>query len=393
MIKTVSAKAFITALATAFCIALLAACSGGQSQSAASASASSAGTSASSAATSASSAGTSASSAAASASSAAASAPAGQSIDYMALVNKTHELPAGWEDALDIATFTNSVGDEVKVEAKAYDAYLALKADLEAEGVFVDLDSAYRSVAEQQEIVENFTEKYGEEYVKLYVAVPGYSEHHTGLALDLYLIVDGKDVTQNEDMVTYPEIWDKIHAKLADHGFILRYLPEKKIETGYSYEPWHIRYIDDVDAARKIMEEGIAFERYLGALDPAIADATVDYGTSQKYAESDIDSALDPVLAEFTSWKGCTLKKLAYMGDDACGAEEVAYVNELRKAQLPDEPEFDQVLVFTSEFRSPSAADAEGTAWEPDTDYADWTWHLGRTGDDGAWKLMGWGMG
>ena len=254
----------------------------------------------------------------------------------------------------------------------------------------VDLDSAYRSVAEQQEIVDDFTKKYGAEYVKLYVAVPGYSEHHTGLALDLYLIVDGKDIVENEDLVTYPEIWDKIHAKLADHGFILRYLPEKKIETGYSYEPWHIRYVDDPAMAREIMDKGITLERYLGALDPAIADATVDYGTSKKYTEADIDSALDPILTEFTSWKGCTLQKLAFTDDATCEAE-LANANEMRKGQMPDEPEFDQALVLTSEFHSPSGEDAEGTTFEPDTDYTGWKWLLARTGDDGAWKLLTWG--
>ena len=313
-------------------------------------------------------------------------------IDYMVLVNKTHKLPAGWEDAIEIVHFTNSEGWDVDVEAKAYDAYLELKDDLEADGVYVDLDSAYRSVEAQQEIVDDFTEKYGAEYVKQYVAVPGYSEHHTGLALDLFLIIDGKGVYLNEDMVTYPEVWDKIHAKLADHGFILRYLPEKKIETGYSYEPWHIRYIGDTEVARKIMDEGITFERYLGELDPSIADCTVDYGTSELYTEADIDSALDVVLAEFGTWDGCTLKKIAFMGDEACNADELAYVNELREAQMPDEAEFDQALVLTSEFHSPSAEQAENTAWEPDTDYRDWTWHLGRTGADGSWKLLTWGF-
>ena len=50
------------------------------------------------------------------------------SIDYMALVNKTHPLPDGWEDKLETAHMTNSVGDDVEVEKKAYDAYLKLKA-------------------------------------------------------------------------------------------------------------------------------------------------------------------------------------------------------------------------------------------------------------------------
>ena len=43
---------------------------------------------------------------------------------------------------------------------------------------------------------------------------------------------------------------------------------------------------------------------------------------------------------------------------------------------------------MTSSFHSPSAEAAEGTAWEPDTDYKDYTWHLGRTDAKGSWKLM-----
>ena len=52
-------------------------------------------------------------------------------IDYMVLVNKTHPLPEGWEDALVTETTVNSVGDDVEVETKAYEAYLKLKAELE----------------------------------------------------------------------------------------------------------------------------------------------------------------------------------------------------------------------------------------------------------------------
>lgn len=310
-------------------------------------------------------------------------------IDYMALVNKQHKLPDGWEDAVEIVHFSNTEDWDVDVEAKAYDAYLAMKDELETEdGVYVDLDSAYRSVEAQQEIVDDFTKKYGEEYVKLYVAVPGYSEHHTGLALDLFLIIDGKGVYYNEDMVKYPEIWEKIHARLADHGFILRYLPGKKIETGYSYEPWHIRYLDDPDVAHEIMDKGITLERYLGELDPATADCEVDYGTSELFTEADMDSALDAVLTEFKSWDGCVLKRFAFAGDDACGAEELAWLNELREANDPESEAFDQAIAFVSDFHT--SADAEG-AWEADSDYDGWTWHLGRTGADGSWQLMSWG--
>ncbi|MCR5795847.1 MAG: M15 family metallopeptidase [Solobacterium sp.] len=187
-------------------------------------------------------------------------------IDYLALVNKENALPADWEETVETVHMTNSLGDDVEVEKAAYDAYLKLKEDLEADGVYVDLDSARRSVEAQQEIVDSFTEKYGEDYVKRYVAVPGYSEHHTGLALDLYLVIDGRDVYLNEDMVEYPEIWAKIHEKLGKYGFILRYLEGKEAITGYSYEPWHIRYVNDPKIASEIMEKGITLEEYLDKL-------------------------------------------------------------------------------------------------------------------------------
>jgi len=196
----------------------------------------------------------------------------GSNIDYMALVNKANPLPEGWEDHLKTVTVTNSVGDDVEVEEKAYAAYERLKADLEKnDGIYIELDSARRSVAKQQEIMDRFTEQYGADYAANTVAQPGYSEHHTGLALDLYFRIkndDGSftDVYYNEDMEKeeYLGIWDTIHSKLADYGFILRYLQGKEDITGYRYEPWHIRYIDDVETAREIMSQpGLTLEEYL----------------------------------------------------------------------------------------------------------------------------------
>ena len=187
----------------------------------------------------------------------------GSTIDYMVLVNKENKLPDGWEKALETVKIKDSQGWDVEVEKKAYDAYLDLKKDLEKDDVHVDLDSAYRSVKEQKRIVKDFTKKYGKKYVKKYVAVPGYSEHHTGLALDLYLNINGKDVYENEDMMKYPKVWAKIHKKLADHRFILRYLKDRDDITGYAYEPWHIRYLDDKDVAKEIMDKDITLEEYL----------------------------------------------------------------------------------------------------------------------------------
>ena len=79
----------------------------------------------------------------------------------MALVNKLNPLPEGWEEALKTVHTENSVGDDVEVEAMAYEAYTALKQDLEKnDGIHVELDSARRSVAAQQEIMDDFIEKH-----------------------------------------------------------------------------------------------------------------------------------------------------------------------------------------------------------------------------------------
>ena len=305
------------------------------------------------------------------------------SIDCMALVNKTHALPDDWEDKLEIVHMTNSVGDDVEVEKKAYDAYLELKAELEKEGVYVDLDSARRSVAEQQRIMDDFTEKYGADYAAKTVAKPGYSEHHTGLALDLYLIIDGKDVVENEDMIQYPEIWSKIHAKLADYGFILRYLDGSEHITGYGYEPWHIRYLDNVDTAKEITSKGVTFEEYLGAYTGG--PVSIDYGTSEIYTEDELKDAVIQIKCKFAFWGDVDLKSIRYAGDEKATDEMLAKMNEIN----PD-GKYTQVAEFLMDFHTPK--EIGELTFNPDADYTDYQWWLARTAD-GGWEIVTFGYG
>ena len=303
-------------------------------------------------------------------------------IDYLVLVNKLNPLPEDWEDRLDTVTTTNSLGDEVEVESAAYDAYLALKEDLaENDGVYVDLDSARRSVAAQQDIMDRFTEEYGADYAAKTVAQPGYSEHHTGLALDLYLNIDGTDVYYNEDMVQYPEIWEKIHSKLADYGFILRYLDGKEHITGYGYEPWHIRYVGDPVTAHEIMDQpGLTLEVWLGkATDPEV---TVDLGESKLYTEDELLEAVVQIKCRFASFEGCELHSLTYAGDECSTEENIKWMNDLDEGQG-----YTQVVEFLSDFHSPVE---EFGAWDTDREYEDWQWWLART-EEGGWQLLTWG--
>ena len=185
---------------------------------------------------------------------------------YMVLVNKSNKIPDDWLKKVTLVDATNTFGDQNKVEEKAYEAFLELREDLmKNDSIHIELDSAYRSVEAQQETVDYFTKEYGAEYAATYAAVPGYSEHHTGLALDIYLVdPDGTDIFMNEDMLARTEEFAKVHAKLARYGFILRYLEGKKDITGYAYEPWHLRYINDIEVAQEIMDRNINFEEYLG---------------------------------------------------------------------------------------------------------------------------------
>ncbi|MBQ9251078.1 MAG: M15 family metallopeptidase [Clostridia bacterium] len=314
-------------------------------------------------------------------------------IDYLALVNKLHPLPEGWEESLETVTITNSVGDEVEVEAKAYASYEMLRSDLEKnDDIYIELDSARRSVAAQQDIMDRFIEKYGADYAAKTVATPGYSEHHTGLALDLYFRIkndDGTftDVYYNEDMTKpeYEGLWDKIHGKLADYGFILRYLKDKEYITGYGYEPWHIRYIDDTDLAKTIMDQpGMTLEVWLGAATDA--NVTIQYGNSELFTLEELEEAAVQVKCKFATFAGCELHTLRYAGDECNTEENIAWMNRLDEGQ-----EYIQAVEFVSDFHSPVQPTDE-TAWDLDAEYTDFQWWLARTAD-GGWQLLTWGYG
>lgn len=308
-------------------------------------------------------------------------------IDYLALVNKLHPLPEGWEDALETVTITNSVGDEVEVEAKAYAAYEAMREDLEQnDGIYLELDSARRSVAAQQEIMDEFIEKYGADYAAKTVAKPGYSERHTGLALDLYFKTkndDGSfmDVYYNEDMELpqYEAIWDTIHSKLANYGFILRYLDGEEHITGYRYEPWHLRYVDSVEIAQEIMSQpGLTLEEYLAG--KSAPEVQIDLSGSTLYSEEELYDAMLAIKCQFAAWEGCELHVIRYAGDAANSQENLDWLNSLQEGA-----NYTQVAEFLMDLHSPVE---EGPyAWEPNTEYVDYQWWLARP-EGGDWEIV-----
>ena len=79
----------------------------------------------------------------------------------------------------------------------------------------------------------------------------------------MVIVVDGKIITENDDLFQYEDIFLEIHKYLSKFGFILRYPKGKEDITGYGAEVWHFRYIDNPKIAKEIMDKGITFEEYL----------------------------------------------------------------------------------------------------------------------------------
>ncbi len=192
--------------------------------------------------------------------------PSKQLIDngtYLTLVNPTHRLPDNWLDKIELVTAANSLGEEFQVEKETLSHFEDLRNELLEEGIDIELDSAYRTAEEQQEIWDLFSERYGDDVGK-YVAEPGTSEHQTGLAVDVFLIDNGKIIRDNDDLYAAEELFAKIHTHLAEHGFVVRVLPGKDdVCSGWTYEPWHFRYVGKT-AAREMYAKGLVLEEYLG---------------------------------------------------------------------------------------------------------------------------------
>ena len=184
---------------------------------------------------------------------------------YLVLVNKKSKIRDDWEDIIQLVRIKNVWSEDIKIEKETYKQYISLEKALKEDGINIKLDSAYRSVQSQQELWDEWVSapEKGLAYAKKFMAAPGYSEHHTGLAIDICLEKDGELVYDNDKMFADIETFLKIHAKLADYGFILRYLKGKEETTGYTYEPWHIRYVGSKKIAKEIMENNLTLEEYL----------------------------------------------------------------------------------------------------------------------------------
>lgn len=120
--------------------------------------------------------------------------------------------------------------------------------------------SGWRSMQEQQDIWDQSLEENGLEFTQTYVAVPGHSEHQTGLAIDLGLMKPDIDFIRPD--FPYSGICQQFRNKAPEYGFIERYPEGKESVTGIGHEPWHFRYVG-VPHALIMREQGMVLEEYI----------------------------------------------------------------------------------------------------------------------------------
>ena len=190
---------------------------------------------------------------------------------YLILANKQTELGEDYipENLVYIANTRQDGRETAQMVECAAKALEALYIEMYAAGYTdVSVTSAYRSYADQKWIFDGFYNQnlaagYDEETALAMVlsdtAAPGTSEHQTGLCCDMH----------NNPSATTEFKNDPAYKWLTDNawkfGFILRYPEDKADITGYTFEPWHYRFVGRFHAAR-IHAMGICFEEYLGII-------------------------------------------------------------------------------------------------------------------------------
>lgn len=177
------------------------------------------------------------------------------------LVNKWHPIPDDY--AVDVRELPNGH----RVAVACYEDLTQMLSDCQAVGLRPEVCSGFRTISDQTALFNNKVERVmaeghdrqaAEAIAGTEVAVPGTSEHHTGLAVDIidgdYPVLDSSQEERPTQQWLLENSWR--------YGFILRYPSDKTELTGIIYEPWHYRYVGE-SAAEEIYRGELCLEEYL----------------------------------------------------------------------------------------------------------------------------------
>jgi len=150
---------------------------------------------------------------------------------------------------------------EMKMAAPAATALEQLFGAANQAGYKLQISTAYRGYAFQKTLYDGYVANLGQAAADKQSARPGYSEHQTGLAVDIRRSDDRCSL--EACFGDLPEgKWLAEHAY--EYGFLLRYPSDKEAVTGYMYEPWHFRYVG-TDLSTHLHEKHITtLEEFFG---------------------------------------------------------------------------------------------------------------------------------
>ena len=172
---------------------------------------------------------------------------------YDMLVNKYHGVSDDFIP-LNLVNVPDSYGKGEKLNEETLNAFIQMSDDCKKNtGYKLLVRSGYRDLESQQKTYNSYLKQYGKTYTENYVTHPGYSEHHTGLAIDIKASSSDVFINSKESKWTYENAYN--------YGFILRYQKEYENITGIKAESWHFRYVG-LEIAKYIYENNISYEEY-----------------------------------------------------------------------------------------------------------------------------------
>lgn len=176
---------------------------------------------------------------------------------YEIIINKANPINEATLINYKIVSVTDNAIPNIKLEEETYKNYLKLKTNLLDRGYFINIRSGYRTFDESTSIYNSYSNSYGRSYAEKYVAKPGVSEHNAGLAFDFILSSDKNSLKTNYESDEYFYLENIAYL----YGFIIRYPKDKETITGYSYEPWHLRYVGS-NLAKYLKKNNLTLEEY-----------------------------------------------------------------------------------------------------------------------------------
>lgn len=180
------------------------------------------------------------------------------------VVNKQRALPEGYDPTdlvvPDVPFYFDEFLPKKQMREEAAKALEELFAAADQAGEDLVAASGYRSYDRQKSIYERNVEVYGEEETNKFSAKPGTSEHQTGLAMDVTSAEMSFKLDQSFRETSEGE-WLANHAH--EYGFVIRYPQGKDDITGYTYEPWHLRYVGQ-EKSTEIHNQSLTLEEFFG---------------------------------------------------------------------------------------------------------------------------------